>query len=93
MEVLVNWSLLANEVSAGCAFIAAGLWLYSAHVEVWADGKIGPRRDSLIIEKDGRPYNVTGTAQAQSRWSAYAASAAAVAAILQGLALLTNSCP
>lgn len=34
MEGHVNWTLLANEASAGCVFIAASLWLYSARVEV-----------------------------------------------------------
>ncbi|MET4827825.1 hypothetical protein ABH972_005414 [Bradyrhizobium ottawaense] len=84
----VNWPLLANGASAVCAFVAAGLWLYSAHVEVWADGQTGPRRDNMVILKGGRMYDVTGTAQAQSRWSAHAAIAAALAAVLQGLAPL-----
>lgn len=86
----MNWTLLTNGASAGCAFIAAGLWLYSARVEVWADGQTGPRSDNMVILKKGRMYDVTGTAQAQSRWSAFAAIAAAVAAILQGLSLLVS---
>lgn len=73
-----------------CAFIAGGLWLYSARVEVWADGQTAPRSDNVVILKGGRMYDVTGTAQAQSRWSAYAAIAAAVAAVLQGLASLIS---
>lgn len=44
----------------------------------------------MVILKEGRMYDVTGTAEAQSRWSAYAAIAAAAAAILQGLALLKS---
>ena len=79
-------TVLANEASAVSAFAAAGLWLYSARVEVWADGQTAPRRDNMVILKGGRMYDVTGTAQAQSRWSAYAAIAAALAAVLQGLA-------
>jgi hypothetical protein len=86
----MNWSVFANWLSAGCAFIAAALWLHSARVEVWADGQKGPRSDNMVILKEGRMYDVTGSAQAQSRWSAYAAVAAAAAAVLQGLALLTS---
>ena len=82
----MTFYVLVNEASALCAFIAAGLWLYSARIEVWADGQSGPRRDNMVILKGGRMYDVTGTAQAQSRWSAYAAIAAALAAVLQGLA-------
>lgn len=83
-------AILANWLSAFCACLAAGLWLYSARVTVWADGQTAPRRDNMIIEKQGRMYDVTGTAQAQSLWSAYAAIAAAAAAVFQGLALLLN---
>ncbi|GAA0030921.1 MULTISPECIES: hypothetical protein [Bradyrhizobium] len=80
--------VLVNEASAVCAFVAAGLWLYSARVEVWADDQTGPRSDNMVILKEGRMYDVTGSAQAQSRWSAYAAIAAAIAALFQGLGLL-----
>lgn len=86
----MNWVAVANWLSAGCAFVAAALWLYSARVEVWADGQTAPRGDNMVIWKKGRLYDVTGTAEAQSRWSAYAAIAAAAAAILQGLALLKS---
>jgi hypothetical protein len=86
----MNWTVIANWLSAGCAFIAAALWLHSARVEVWADGQIAPRSDNMVILKKGRMYDVTGTTEAQSRWSAYAAVAAAAAAVLQGLALLTS---
>jgi hypothetical protein len=41
----------------------------------------------MVILKNGRMFDVTGTAEAQSRWSAYAAMAAAVAATLQALSL------
>jgi len=82
----MTFSVLVNEASALCAFVAAGLWLYSARIEVWADDQSAPRRDNMVILKGGRMYDVTGTAQAQSRWSAYAAIAAALAAVLQGLA-------
>ena len=84
----MNWTAWANWLSAGCAFTAAALWLCSVHVKVWADHQTGPRPDNMVIWKNGRMYDVTGTAEAQSRWSAYAAIAAAAAAILQGFALL-----
>ena len=86
----MNLSALVNWLAAGCAFVAAALWLYSARVEVWADGQAAPRSDNMVILKEGRMYDVTGTAEAQSRWSAYAAIAAAAAALLQGLALLMS---
>jgi len=86
----VNGTTSANWLSARCAFVAAALWLYSARVEVWADDQTAPRADNMVIQKDDRKYDVTGTAQAQSRWSGYAAVAVAAAAVLQGLALLSN---
>jgi hypothetical protein len=76
-----------NLLSAAFAIAAAILWLQSARVEVWADGQIAPRQDNMVILKNGRMFDVTGTAEAQSRWSAYAAMAAAVAATLQALSL------
>jgi hypothetical protein len=59
----------------------------SARVEVWADGQTGPRQDNMVILKNGRMFDVTGTTEAQSRWSAYAAIAEAAAATLQALSL------
>ena len=76
-----------NLLSAAFAIAAAVLWLQSARVEVWADGQIAPRQDNMVILKNGRMFDVTGTAEAQSRWNAYAAMAAAVAATLQALSL------
>jgi hypothetical protein len=38
--------------------------------------------------KNDRMYDVTGTAEAQSTWSAYAAYAAAAAALLQAIGVL-----
>ncbi|MDA9414088.1 hypothetical protein XH81_04315 [Bradyrhizobium sp. CCBAU 25360] len=90
MQAYVNWTILVNEASAGCAFVAAGLWLYSARVEIWADGQTTARRDNFVLDKDGRPYDLAGTARAQSRWSAYAAIAAAAAAVLQGVATMIS---
>jgi hypothetical protein len=76
-----------NFLSAAFAIAAAILWLQSARVEVWAEGQIARRQDNMVILKNGRMFDVTGTAEAQSRWSAYAAMAAAVAATLQALSL------
>jgi hypothetical protein len=74
-------------MAAICAIAAAVLWLKSANVEVWADGQTGPRPDNMVMWKDGQSCDFTGTAEAQSRWSAYAAMAAAAAACLQTPAL------
>lgn len=79
---------LIEIASAMAAVIAAGLWLYSAKVEVYAENQSSPRADNLVIMKDDRKYDVTGTAQEQSRWSAYAAIAAAAAALLQAAAII-----
>lgn len=83
-----GFQVACNFLAACFAIIAAVLWIKSAHVDVWADGQAAPRRDNIVIEKDGRPYDVSGTAQAQSLWSARAAYAAAIAAVLQAAALL-----
>ena len=74
-------------LSALCAIAAAGLWFQSARVEVWVDKQTGPRQDNMVIRKEGRLFDVTGTAEAQSRWSAAAACAAAFAATLQALSI------
>jgi hypothetical protein len=74
-----------NILSAICAIAAAVLWIISARVEVWVDGQAGVSAERLVIIKDGRKFDVTGTAQAQSDWSSYAAFAAAAAAALQAL--------
>jgi hypothetical protein len=74
-------------LSAAFAIAAAILWLHSARVEVWADGQMGVRQDNIVILKQGRMFDLSGTAEAQSRWSAYAAVAAAAAAALQALSL------
>jgi microcompartment protein CcmL/EutN len=76
-----------NILSAVSAIAAALLWLKSARVEIWADGQTAPQQGNLVILKDGRKFDVTGTAREQSKWSAYAAYAAAVAAALQALAV------
>jgi len=76
-----------NLLSAAFAIAAAILWLQSARVEVWADGQTAPRQDNIVILKNGRMFDVSGTAEAHSRWSAYAAIAAAAAAALQALSL------
>jgi hypothetical protein len=74
-----------NCVSALFAVAAAILWIRSARAEVWADGQASPRRDNIVIDLDGRLYDVSGTAREAARWSSYAAYAAAIAAIFQAL--------
>jgi hypothetical protein len=49
--------------------------------------RMAPERDNIVILKQGRMFDLSGTAEAQSRWSAYAAIAAAVAATLQAMSL------
>ena len=73
-----------NVLSALFAIAAAVLWIKSANVQVWADGQLGPKGTNMVMWKNGRLFDVTGTAEAQSRWSAWAAYAAA--ATLQALA-------
>jgi hypothetical protein len=73
-------------LSALCAIAAALLWIKSARVQVWGDGQTGPRGTNMVMWKDGRLFDVTGTAEAQSKWSARAAYAAAAAAALQAVA-------
>jgi hypothetical protein len=84
----MNIKAAINLASAVFAALAAVLWLKSAGSKYGADGQVGPLSDRMIINKDGRLYNVTGTAEAQSRWSAYGAIAAAAAAALQAVAVL-----
>jgi hypothetical protein len=52
-----------------------------------ADGQTTARLDNIVIRKDRRMFDVSGTAEAQSRWSAYAAIAASAAAALQTLSI------
>ncbi|SFH83788.1 hypothetical protein [Bradyrhizobium sp. cf659] len=77
-------------LTALAALAAAVLWIKSAWVEVWADGQTQPKATNMVISKNGRLFDVTGTAQAQSRWSAYAAYAAAAAAGLQALGVVVG---
>jgi hypothetical protein len=44
-----------------------GLWITSARVQVWADGQMGPQPTNMVTQKNGRLYDVTGTADAQSK--------------------------
>ena len=83
--------LWTDALCALCAIAAAILWLISSRAAVWADevGKVGPRRDSLIIEKNGRLYNLSASVAVQSQWSAAAASAAA---LLQAASVFISSC-
>jgi len=82
--------IYADISSALCAIIAAVMWIRSARVEIYADGQTGPLSTNLVIEKNGRKFDVTATVDAQSRWSAYAAYAAAASAALQARGLLLS---
>lgn len=76
--------------TAAFAVVAALLWIRSAHVKVWADGQIGPKATNMVISRNNRLYDVTGTATAQSKWSAYAAYAAAASALIQATGSISS---
>lgn len=81
----------ADVLTAGFAILAAVLWIISARAEVWADGQKGAQDTNIVVRKDGRLYDVTATAEKQSKWSAYAAYAAAAAATLQAVSVLLSA--
>ena len=87
-----------NCLSAFAAFIAAALWFCSSVAKVKSDykgdldetvrfvnfhGGQGP----IKIEKSGKRIDVNASIDLQSKFNAYAAIAAGVAAILQSIAL------
>ena len=93
---------LCNLLAAGAAFIAAGLWLWASRATVKSDylepipqdvkylnfyGGRGP----IQINNDGSRTDVTATLSRQARLNAVAAVVAAMAAALQGVALLVTS--
>ena len=71
------------------AILAAVLWIKSARAQVWADGQKGPQGTNKVIWKNGRLYDVTGSAEEQSKWSGYAAYAAA--ALLQAVGTVVST--
>ena len=83
--------VLLNLGAALSAFIAAVLWHRSATVQVpYKDepDASGIHSAAIIV---GKNTDFIGTAITQSSWSKRAAYAAAIAAALQGLALLLQS--
>ena len=78
---------LINFISAIAAFVAAGLWLKASTVT------IKYRHDGMggIVAADpdtGEGFDVINTGIAQSKWNKYAAIAACIAALFQGIGLL-----
>lgn len=80
-----------NSFSAIVAFIAAFLWHRSATIQI--PNKDEPDESGMYPASiiAGNNIDFIGTAFAQSQWSKRGAHAAALAAFLQGLALLLQS--
>lgn len=83
---LVSW---INGLGALFAVTAATLWIASARVAV-VDQQSEPRPHNLVVRKKGHRFDASGTAQTQSRLSAYASFAAALAALLQAFSLMLS---
>lgn len=78
-----------NAVSAVAAFVAALLWWVSARRVVGPNYDGGPTGSQLVlVDSKGNEFDPAATLFAQSRWSAWAAIAAGVAAGCQGVAAL-----
>lgn len=80
-----------NLLSSAFAFLAAVLWFISATVQVTHKDKVGS--DGWIeasITSDGNDIIESG--KLQQKWSRRGAYAAAVAALIQGIALVIASC-
>jgi hypothetical protein len=86
MQNVIPWG------SAGFAFVAAALWLWSARVRLPATikqidfGSIDPAEPEPIDDL----RRLTNGLKRQSRLSAWAAGAAAISASLQGVALIAT---
>lgn len=87
--------VVLNGGSAAFAFVAAALWFSST----WVTRKHVPKIDAngwteaAVIERDskGRHIDPFASAKAQGTWNRWAALAAGVAALLQGLATALNT--
>jgi hypothetical protein len=84
-----------NIASALAAFAAAALWWRASRVMVAPDRK--PQPDgwypaSITVDVNGKEIDPFATAIRGSQLNAYAAVAAAVAALSQGLALVFAAC-
>jgi hypothetical protein len=80
-----------NILAAVFAFVAAILWLVSATVQVEHKDKVDAEGwVEASITSDGK--DVIASAKLQQKWSRRGAYAAAVAAALQGAALVISAC-
>ena len=88
----INAAVVALNFSAAVgALVAASLWYRSATVKVSHKDEpdaSGMYPGAIVVDED---TDFISTAAAQAKWSKYAAAAAAIAAALQGLALLLQS--
>ena len=78
-------------LSAAAAIVSAALWVWSARVSVKADET--PDEDGMIpasITDSETGAGLHATLKEQSRWNAWAALAASVAAVFQGIATLMS---
>ena len=79
-----------NFLGAILAFAVAYLWLRSAKVRVSADEKIRADAFSMVyLDKNGK-VDLVATTKEASEWNAWAARAASLAALLQGIGLLIH---
>lgn len=81
---------LLSILSALAAFAAAALWYKASIVQVPHKDEPGPDGTyPAAITVDGNDF--IATAQEQAHWNKWGATAAALAALLQGVVLLTAS--
>jgi len=85
---IVCLKTLINFISAIAAFVAAGLWLKASTVT------IKPSKDMkggglLVVNRETKEsFDLINTGIEQSKWNKYAAIAACIAALFQGIGLL-----
>ncbi|MGF6813587.1 hypothetical protein OKW33_000393 [Paraburkholderia atlantica] len=90
---------VCNYASAGFAFIAAGLWLWASRAEVKSnyDKPLHPGeryvnfaggQNPILVRDDGTRIDIVATSSLQNKLNAWAATAAGIAALLQGFAIL-----
>jgi hypothetical protein len=84
------YSQIASYLSALFALFAAGLWLVASRVKTPRELKV-----FVHIGSDGIGGDVADLARGvakQSRWNSYAATAAAIAALLQAISAALPTC-
>lgn len=79
---------LINFISAIAAFVAAGLWLKASTVTVKYSNDDTSGSFASVDKDTGEVDDVINTAIEQSKWNKYAAIAACIAALFQGIGLL-----